>query len=131
MGHQAPARVNSVIGIAAHSLCFLATLIYSNPLFADPHAFNIPAGEAATELRDFAKQSGALRRAQMPRAEPQNRSPIRPRLRYPPRRSARISRKLSSPLRNAKGSCNGSPYPFPFSAGVRSTDPPYLASPMH
>src|SRR5882724_1013710 len=58
MGRQAPARVNSAMGIASHCLSVLAALIYSHPAWADPHAFNIPAGEAATELRDFAKQSG-------------------------------------------------------------------------
>jgi outer membrane receptor protein involved in Fe transport len=33
-------------------------LIYSQAVWAEPRAFNIPAGEAAMELREFAKQSG-------------------------------------------------------------------------
>jgi iron complex outermembrane recepter protein len=36
----------------------LAALICSYPAWSDPTAFSIPAGEAAVELKDFARQSG-------------------------------------------------------------------------
>ncbi len=58
MRFQALARRVSPMSCAAHCLSVIVGLICSHTAWADPRAFDIPAGEAAVELRDFAKQSG-------------------------------------------------------------------------